>query len=292
LQILIICFSQSGNTQKIANCIQQGILEQTHDCRMCSLETASQENLSSYDLVGLGCPVFYYQEPLNVRQFITGLPMLHAKHWFLFCTHGSIIGNTFHSLKAQLIGKGVTVIGYHDTYADAWLPFYPHPTFTTGHPDEQDFIEARAFGKAIAMQSRDVHAGNPACQPEPIPGEWVQNAQRFTPEKMARMFPALRLDLEACTQCLACEQSCPVGGIDVRAETPRLQTPCIYCWRCVNICPEKAIQADWTQLVEMTPKLYARYRYWLNKAAETDRFRWLVDPEKVDFSNPYYLQEK
>ena len=28
------------------------------------------------DLVGIGCPVFYYQEPLNVRDFIAALPPL------------------------------------------------------------------------------------------------------------------------------------------------------------------------------------------------------------------------
>jgi len=156
LKILMICFSQTGNTRKIADCIQQGIVEQTNHCHICDLETARQKDLSIYDLVGLGCPVFYYQEPYNVRDFLAELPLLPGKLWFLFCSHGSIIGNTFHSMTSEFKRKEVTVIGYHDTYADAWLPFYPHPTYTSGHPDEHELKAARIFGSEIVKKLMSV----------------------------------------------------------------------------------------------------------------------------------------
>jgi len=292
LKILIICFSQTGNTRKIAACIQQGILEATGTCQLCDLKTATQIDLSAFDLVGLGCPVFYYQEPLNVRDFISQLPELRGKKWFLFCTHGTIMGNIFHAMTTQLKNKGVVVIGYHDTYADVWMPFYPHPHYTTGHPDNQDFKEAQAFGHEIVKRRACYDAADTGVQPEAIPDEWAQNAALFTPQRMPKMFPPLNIDMDTCTQCQLCEAECPVDGIDVTASPPRLQTPCIYCWRCVNICPEKAIQADWTDLVKMAPKLYERYRYWLDQAAAANRFRWLVDPDSIDFTKPYYLQKK
>jgi len=195
-------------------------------------------------------------------------------------------------MTAQLKSKGVVVIGYHDSYADVWMPFYPHPHYTTGHPDEHELKEARAFGNEIMKKVKTVDPAKIECQPEAIPDEWVQNAGRFTPQKMPNMFPPLELDLEACTQCLVCEEECPVDGIDVTANPPRLQMPCVYCWRCVNLCPENAIQADWTDLVKLAPKLYENYRYWLDQAAAAGRFRWLVDPESIDFTKPYYLQKK
>lgn len=292
LKILIICFSQTGNTRKIAESIRQGILEQSDHCQICDMETAMQQDLSAFDLVGLGCPVFYYQEPFNVREFLVGLPNLSGAYWFLFCTHGSIIGNTFHSMTTELSRKEVKIIGYHDTYADAWLPFYPHPTYTSGHPDAQDFEAARTFGCEIVKKRKRLAPEEIESQPDTIPDEWVQNAKRFSRQQMPKMFPPLELDLNTCTQCQVCEAECPVDGIDVTAEPPRLQTPCIYCWRCVNICPENAIQADWEDLVKLAPKLYRRYRYWLDQAAAADRFRWLVDPESIDFTRPYYRQKK
>lgn len=294
MKTLIICFSQTGNTRKIAECIRQGMMEETQDCRILDLGQAAQQDLAGYDLVGLGCPVFYYQEPINVRDFLKALPEMPGKNWFIFCTHGSIIGNTFPSMIRHLQQKGVAVIGYHDTYADAWLPFYPHPTYTTGHPDRQDLDEARLFGKWIVDQARDVISGKArtVAEPDPIPEEWLKNAQWFTAEKMAQIFPPLRLNSDLCTQCLECEQNCPVEGIDLTAEPIRMQEPCIFCWRCVNICPERAIQADWGKQVELAPKLYRRYRYWLDQAAAQGRFRWLVDPESIDFQNPWYMQSK
>ena len=35
-----------------------------------------------------------------------------------------------------------------------------------------------------------------------------------------------------------------------------------------------------------------RYRYWLNVAATQGKFHWRIDPDEVDFSRPYYLQQK
>jgi flavodoxin/Fe-S-cluster-containing hydrogenase component 2 len=294
VKTLIICFSQSGNTRKIAECIRQGMIEETPHCRICDLRQAAGEDLAGYDLVGLGCPVFYYQEPFNVRDFLKALPEMPGKNWFLFCTHGTIIGNTFPSMTKQLQQKGVAVIGYHDTYADARLPFYPHPTYTTGHPDRQDLDEARLFGSRVVRRCREVISGKAEARTElgPIPDEWLKNAQMFTSAKMAEIFPPLRLKPDLCTLCRECEQDCPVNGIDLNANPPRLQKPCIYCWRCVNICPEAAIQADWGQQVKLAPKLYRRYRYWLDQAAAQGKFRWLVDPESIDFDNPYHLQDK
>ncbi|MBI4832040.1 MAG: flavodoxin domain-containing protein, partial [Candidatus Lindowbacteria bacterium] len=131
MKSLIICFSQTGNTRKIAEQIREGIAEVTGQCDMKNLAEVDKGSLPGYDLVGLGCPVFYYQEPFNVRAFIESLPQLKDRHWFVFCTHGSVIGNTFPSMSGQLQKKEILVIGYHDSYADGTLPFYPYPTLTT-----------------------------------------------------------------------------------------------------------------------------------------------------------------
>ena len=47
-------------------------------------------------------PVFYYQEPLHVRDFLLKLPAMPGRCWFLFCTHGSVMGNIFRSMAGKL----------------------------------------------------------------------------------------------------------------------------------------------------------------------------------------------
>ncbi len=292
MRTLIILFSQTGHTAAIAACIRGGLRGAGANCTVVPLAEARAASLAAYDLVGLGCPVFYYQEPLNVRAFIESLPPLAGQAWFVFCTHGSIIGDTLPSLTRRLSGRGARVIAHHDAYADATLPFYPHPTYTSGHPDERDLEEARRFGAGLVDRCRRIAAGESSLIPafEPVPEEWVKNAAMFTPQFLARVFPPLIINPDRCSLCLECERGCPVGGIEVGAAPPRIQKPCIYCWRCVNLCPEAAIEADWEAQVKLAPRLYARYRYWLDVASRQGRFRWLMDPESIDFEDPHHRQ--
>jgi len=62
--------------------------------------------------------------------------------------------------------------------------------------------------------------------------------------------------------------------------------------RCDMCGMEQAGQADWEGLVKMAPKLYERYRFWLDRAAEEGRFHWRVDPDSIDFDRPFYLSKK
>ncbi len=294
MKTLIIYFSQTGNTRKVAERIRDGVVEVTGQCELANLLENASFSFADYDLVGLGCPVFYYQEPFNVRDFVEKLPELRGKQWFIFCTHGSVIGNTLPSLAERLSAKGIDVIGWHHSYADGTLPFYPYPTLTTGHPDSLDLDEARAFGKKIARRSQRIAEGDRSVIPvlEPVPAEWKRTAEMLNIEFMAQMMPRLRVDMEKCTHCHACEDNCPVGGIDVEADPVRIQEPCIYCWYCAKICPALAIEADWDMLVAMAPENYARYRQALDEAAAKGEFRWLIDPDSLNFEDPLYKQRE
>lgn len=294
MKTIIIYFSQTGNTKKAAERIRDGINGVTGQCDFVSLEEADASSLAGYDLVGLGCPTFYYQEPFNVRDFIEGLPELKGRHWFVFCSHGSVIGNTFPSMVERLRKKGIVVIGCHDTYADGTLPFYPYPTLTTGHPDKIDLDEARAFGKEIAGRCQRIAEGDTGLIPEiaAVPEEWTSMAGMLTPEMLEQTMPALSIDMEKCTHCHACEDNCPVKGIDVEADPPRIQEPCVYCYRCANVCPTLAVEADWDMLVSMAPENYARYREALDQAADRGEYRWLIDPDSLNFDDPLYMQRQ
>ena len=294
MKTIVIYFSQTGNTKKAAERIRDGISGVTGQCDFVSLEEVDASSLAGYDLVGLGCPTFYYQEPFNVRDFIEALPELKGKHWFVFCSHGSVIGNTFPSMVERLREKGTLVVGYHDTYADGTLPFYPYPTLTTGHPDKIDLDEAGAFGKEIAGRSQRIAEGDTSLIPElaAVPEDWTSTAEMLNRESLGQMMPALRIDTEKCTRCHACEDNCPVKGIDVEADPPRIQEPCIYCYRCANVCPTLAVEADWDMLVAMAPENYARYREALDQAAARGEYRWLIDPDSLNFDDPLYKQRQ
>jgi flavodoxin/ferredoxin len=294
MKSLIICFSQSGNTQKIAERIREGVVETTGQCDITALADVDASALKNYDLVGLGCPVFYCQEPFNVRDFIDDLPEMKNKHWFVFCTHGSIMGTTLVSMSERLMQKGALVAGHFDSYADGTLLFYPHPMYTSGHPDAIDLEQAREFGKDVAERSRRIAAGDKGLvsSPKPVDERWVRSAAQFSPENLEHMMKPFSLDMDKCTRCGECEANCPVGGIDIEAEPPRLQEPCIYCYRCTIVCPAMAIEFDWERMAARNKDSFAMYRRELEEAEAKGEFRWLVDPDSINLDDPLYKQRR
>jgi ferredoxin len=48
----------------------------------------------------------------------------------------------------------------------------------------------------------------------------------------------------SCTACGLCAASCPAGAIAMGKKGPRWNANCDGCNRCINLCPEKAIQAS------------------------------------------------
>ena len=293
MKVIIICFSLTGNTWKVGAHIREGILKAGHDCEISPLKDFKTDSLKEYDLIGLGCPVYYYKEPFHVRRFIENLPDLERQQWFVFCSHGSVMGTTLVSMAAALKEKGANVIGSHHTYADGTLPFYPYPTVTTGHPDEKGLAEAVEFGIKIANCSVSVSVGDCQCITEPLPAteDWaVEEADLLSIDFLSQVMPALSINSELCTRCGTCEDQCPVNGINIDAEPSVIQSPCIYCYHCVNVCPVCAIEADWSPMTDMACSNYRRYIEALRNAESRGEFTWHIDPETLDFDNPLYKQ--
>ncbi|MHA1886330.1 MAG: flavodoxin family protein [Promethearchaeota archaeon] len=101
MKVLMIFFSQTGGTKKITQKIMEGVLNSDNSCEIIQIKRAQSKNLEKYELIGIGTPTFYYREPLNVRNFIQSMDNSEGKHTFLFCTHGSVIGNTFYHMQEE-----------------------------------------------------------------------------------------------------------------------------------------------------------------------------------------------
>ena len=60
MDTLIIFYSQTGNTAKIAHAIEKGIKPLVERCDLMPVKEVKPENLDLYDLIGLGTPVWLY----------------------------------------------------------------------------------------------------------------------------------------------------------------------------------------------------------------------------------------
>ncbi|MRS12839.1 MAG: (4Fe-4S)-binding protein [Actinobacteria bacterium] len=67
---------------------------------------------------------------------------------------------------------------------------------------------------------------------------------------------------ERCTSCALCAKHCPFGAVHMIGgprKRPYWTSSCESCMRCMNVCPERAIQANWPLAAAQTWVMLAIY---------------------------------
>lgn len=284
MKSIVVYFSLTGNTRKVAEAICSGIRSATGHCEITALRDADADRLVEFDLIGLGCPVYGLKAPPNVRAFEERMPTLEGKHCFLFATHGSDRGMVFRDMGELLLQKRLVVIGYHSWYGGLWNQTSPKPYFTDGHPDSVDLKEAAAFGKEMVERSLKISQGETG-----LIADILSIKERTFPSETS---VEMRLNKGNCRYpiCRLCVDNCPIKGcIDLSREPIVFakQDRCISCYFCELICPTGAIEVDWEPFAaELKEKEVKPAAQLLERAKARGYFRSLVN--KVDADMTFY----
>jgi ferredoxin len=297
---MVVYFSQTGNTKKIAEAIHRGLEGFAGECALTTLRAVSPNELAMYDLIGLGYPTWSSREPPNVRAFVDRMVSLEGKHIFAFSTHGARPAGLISSIVPLLRRKGLTVIGFRDWYGSVTLPHMPKPYLTDGHPDAIDLREAEDFGREMAERSQRIYSGETCLLPtlteeseEKLHGQRLQTpADLYEVRKKTKR--QMRINVEKCTGCNLCVDHCPVNAIDFTVSPPVFKPDiCIPCWFCEQICPTGAIEVDWESYVGVYDKHSEIELNATLEAAEAEgRFRRLVPPENIRWDAHWYKLSK
>ena len=247
----IVTFSQTGNTEKVAGAIAEGLRQSGAEVELLDMLKTDPDSLAGYDLIGVGAPTFYYREPINVERFMRRIPRAAGKHAFIFLTSGGHPCNTFYHMRRTLSRRGYLTI---DAFAchgyDTYPPFKGANRFL-GRPDLDDLEQARTFGAQLIERSSNVSRGQDELLPT-FKRHWDRFGRLsiiFRNRLLARIIlPKKNLDTDKCTKCGLCAQHCPVDVIDMTRPDgfPVFKSGCIYCTMCERVCPEEAIVCDWT----------------------------------------------
>ncbi len=245
MKSIVVYFSQTGNTEKVARSIQSGIQSVTGQCDIVRLKEAKVDDLAKYDLIGFGAPAFGLLEPGNVAVFLKGTSPLSGKNCFIFATHGGHPGNIFPSMAEKLERAGLKVIGSFNCDGAYCVPSRFSPWYTDNHPDEVDLKQASDFGIEIATNNKRLSKGEKI----PLPKftwltEGLYEVVGSAEHRRARRQVQLTLDKNKCIypKCRLCVDNCPVDAIDLSTEPAIFQgRGCINCNFCEHICPSAAI---------------------------------------------------
>ncbi|MBA3009806.1 MAG: EFR1 family ferrodoxin [Proteobacteria bacterium] len=249
---LVLWYSQTGHTRRCGEVLaaalaDKGIKVQAHDIR----EFKKQEKID-FDLLVLGSPVFYYDTPGFVKNFIRSLPDLKGIPVASYVSFGGPEGNqdnANYSILQLLSEKNGVPVGQKSfrslsSFPLAWSTDTVHEkTWDARHlPDEQTFQSVRNYAGFVLGQIKENH-----------PGTFVKKltlreaSTMFGPEWWTKLLVKNHHIIEEnCVRCNACVKLCPVNAIDLGQYHVDTHA-CVMCFGCINTCEYQAIHMEYSK---------------------------------------------
>lgn len=249
-KVLIAYFSQGGTTRSIAGQIANGMEGDEFLVDLYNIADDQPPDITQYDMIGMGSPVYFFRPPFNVIEFIKHLPQLEGRPFFVFLLHGTYSGSAGNILRDMLSLKGGKEIGYIKFKgAEFFLGYLQKGVqFSHGHPDKNEIQSALNFGKTLAADpSGTKYIKAPM---EDSPGIVYSIENLITRKFLARYVYTylFKADKEKCNACGICLKNCPNNNIDLdKNSLPQWGRNCLLCLYCEMKCPKDAIRsvADW-----------------------------------------------
>jgi flavodoxin len=165
MKALVAFYSESGNTEKLAKAIYDGINAPGKE-----IMPISDANANDYDVIFVGFPVQASSVPAKVEKFIKSVP--EGKKLAFFITHGSFRGGQLAIAAlyyAFSLALKITVLGtfgcrgqVKPSLIDALLKNPEHKAWAmeaqsaAGHPDDADLEDGKEFANLMIAKARNI----------------------------------------------------------------------------------------------------------------------------------------
>ncbi|MBN2415215.1 EFR1 family ferrodoxin [bacterium] len=230
----IYYFTGTGNALYVARTLGEKI----GDAEIIPIPgTADQTSIAHTGAVGIVCPIYMFNLPYIVIDFIKKLQQ--PDYFFIVFAGGGETGNCIKAVKKladaqQLRLSAVFNLAMPSNYA----PFGATP----GETQKAYFAAA---GKEIPRIAQVVNDRNQYVEKRSTgffqtwihPGILYRLGYRY----ITFMDKGFSAD-ERCDGCGVCEQVCPVDNVTLNDGRPEWHSRCQQCYACLQWCPQEAIQ--------------------------------------------------
>ena len=240
MKALILYFSGTGNTKFVAEKFEHELKLNGIKTEIHSIEQAVPIAPDTYDLLILGCPK-YYEFPMlhfvnSIKQRLQAgkkeIPVL------AFCTQTGPLKTNFNGMAKVLARKNhQLIVSKSFQMANNFLIFKSFQ-----QTDEQD-IKDRI--DQIDPQVKELVTAflNKKAQMEHV-GFFMGGMEHLVAVSCDKLFPVFAMKYsasDACVSCGMCEKMCPKQNITIKGGKPQFGKHCMFCMRCINLCPANAI---------------------------------------------------
>ncbi len=235
-------FSGTGNTKFVATYLVRK-LSVFFDVDMFDITQKADfaAEISGADIVLVAFPIYGSSPPIPMRNFVHRYGKeFYAKTVAIAETQYFFSGDGSASLGRTLRKKGAIV-----KYAEHFnMPnnIADGSVFKVKNGDELSGIvhnavrRLDAFSQKIAFDKKFLRGFDPVSH---AVGYFCQRKWWRKGEKGKRS--AVKVDRQKCVGCGICIKSCPVGNLKFENGQVVPSGNCVFCYRCVNLCPKRAI---------------------------------------------------
>lgn len=156
MKVLIVYDSRSGNTEKMAHAVAEGVEAEGVGMEVKKVDDATVDELPEVDGLILGSPVYYGLPTAKIKEFID----LSVKY------HGKLdgkVGGAFASSGGTHSGAETTIIALHEALLIHGMVIQGtsgrnhYGAASVGAPDDTEAETCRALGQRVAKLVKKLH---------------------------------------------------------------------------------------------------------------------------------------
>ena len=252
MKILVLYFSGTGNTKFIAKKFENRLSKKDYFVDCVSVENMSPEKVEIYDLLIFGFPVYGYDMPVFLKEYVGNITIPSSKGVILFSTIGYNGGNSLTRAAKLFQDKGFLVIGSREFLmpGNDGLIISKKNSKNARRVLDKDYGNSKAIEssvKGIVKKIDELSNGNIEEKDVRLPKKRILYCiitpiMRFVFFLFEKIFTKKFRADESCIDCGLCEEICPADNISIENGEVKFKDNCYFCLRCINQCPAEAIQ--------------------------------------------------
>ncbi len=230
----IYYFSATGNSYDVA----REIAAKTEADIIPLVPLAEQQPKTQADAIGIVFPIYDWNLPQVVRDFVNRLDVSGAKYIFAVATCNYLPGCGLDVIAQILEQKGSRLnAGFVIRMPGNYLPFYgANSSRTQARKFAQKGKKVEKIARIVLEMQNHRNEHSPVLLDRLFGPRFGKGVEKFADKDSGFILEPV------CSHCGICAKVCPFDNIIIKEGKPEWQHKCQQCMACIQYCPKECIQ--------------------------------------------------